>query len=89
MAAADSAKQTIHDVLKASSFGDIDDSVDVSDGPEDSIHLVIVSRKFDGLRTKEKHDLVWKVLQAKLPKKVWNRVSLTVCRSPEEIKVLI
>jgi stress-induced morphogen len=55
-------KQRIHDVLKGGYFHDADDSVDVSDGPDDSIHVVIVSRKFDGQRMKERHDLIWSEL---------------------------
>ena len=41
-------KVKIRDVLKENYFQDLDDLVDVSDGPDDSIHLIIVSRKFDG-----------------------------------------
>lgn len=50
-------KQKVHDELKRSYFSDPDDLVDVSDGPDDSIHIVVVSRKFDGRRLKEKNDL--------------------------------
>ncbi|WP_298189209.1 hypothetical protein [Metallibacterium sp.] len=49
-------KRKIHDVLKDASFKDCCDLVDVSDGPDDDIHIVIVSRKFDGRRMKEKND---------------------------------
>ena len=59
--------------------------VDVSDGPVDSIHLVIVSRKFDGRRMKEKHDLIWAEL-SKLTPEEWSKVSLSIGASPEEIK---
>ena len=51
-------KQKIHNVLKDAYFKDSEDLVDVSDGPDDSIHLVIVTRKFDGRRMKEKNDLI-------------------------------
>jgi stress-induced morphogen len=68
-------KQKIRDVLKNDYFRDIDDLVDVSDGPDDSIHLVIVSRKFDGRRMKEKNDLIWSVLVQKLPPEEWGKVS--------------
>jgi stress-induced morphogen len=80
-------KQKIHDVLKAVYFSGLDDSVDVSDGPDDdSIHVVIVSRKFDGRRLKEKHDLIWSVLSQNLGPDEWGKVSLSVGASPEEIK---
>jgi hypothetical protein len=51
-------KQKIRNALKSAYFRDPDDLVDVSDGPGDSIHLVIVSRKFDGRRLKEKNDMI-------------------------------
>ncbi len=80
-------KQTIHDVLKGGYFNDPEDLVDVSDGPGDSIHVVIVSRKFDGHRMKEKHDLIWSELNQHLPSDVWGKVSLSIGVSPEELKV--
>jgi stress-induced morphogen len=79
-------KRKIHDSLKTIYFGDPDDSVDVSDGPEDSIHVVIVSRKFDGRRVKEKNDLIWSLLVKSLHHDEWGKVSLSVGKSPEEIK---
>ena len=79
-------KQKIRDTLRDAYFKDPDDLVDVSDGPDDSIHVVIVSRKFDGRRMKEKNDLIWSVLVQKLPPVEWGKVSLSVGASPEEIK---
>jgi stress-induced morphogen len=79
-------KQKIHDVLKSVYFKDPDDSVDVSDGPEDSIHLVVVSRKFDGRWMKEKDDLIWSVLVDNLQPEEWGKISLSIGASPEEIK---
>ena len=79
-------KKKIHDVLKNVYFQDPDDSVDVSDGPDDSVHVVIVSRKFDGRRMKEKSDLIWSVLTKNLAPDEWGKVSLSIGASPEEIK---
>jgi stress-induced morphogen len=79
-------KQKIHDVLKGAYFKDPADLVDVSDGPDDDIHIVIVSRKFDGQRMKEKNDLIWSLLVQNLPPEEWGKVSLSVGASPEEIK---
>jgi stress-induced morphogen len=73
-------------MLKDVYFRDPDDMVDVSDGPDDSVHLVIVSRKFDGRRLKEKNDLVWNLLTQNLSPDEWGRISLTIAASPEEIK---
>lgn len=79
-------KQKVHDSLKQTYFKDLEDLVDVSDGPDDSIHVVIVSRKFDGRRMKEKNDLIWSILVQKLRPEEWGKVSLSVGTSPEEIK---
>jgi stress-induced morphogen len=79
-------KEKISRVLKDGYFKDPNDLVDVSDGPEDSIHLVIVSRKFDGRRMKEKNDLVWSLLVRDLTPEEWGKISLSVGASPEEIK---
>lgn len=79
-------KKKIHDVLKNAYFQDPDDSVDVSDGPDDSVHVVIVSRKFDGRRMKEKNDLIWSVLTKHLAPDEWGKISLSIGASPEEIK---
>jgi hypothetical protein len=79
-------KQKIRDVLKGAYFKDSDDLVDVSDGPDDSVHVVVVSRKFDGRRMKEKNDLIWGVLVKKLSPEEWGKVSLSIGTSPEEIK---
>jgi stress-induced morphogen len=79
-------KKKIRDVLRGVYFKDPDDLVDVSDGPDDSIHVVIVSRKFDGRRMRDKNDLIWSVLSKNLLPEEWGKVSLSVGASPEEIK---
>jgi acid stress-induced BolA-like protein IbaG/YrbA len=79
-------KRKIHDVLKRGYFRDVDDLVDVSDGDEDNIHVVIVSRKFDRRRTREKEDVIWSELTNSLAPEEWGKVSLSVGASPEEIK---
>jgi len=79
-------KQKIFEVLKKGYFKDPGDLVDVSDGPDDNVHLVIVSRKFDGRRMKEKNDLIWAELTQNLSPDEWGRISLSIGTSPEEIK---
>jgi len=79
-------KKRVREVLTGGYFHDRDDLVDLSDGPDDSIHVVIVSRKFDGKHMKEKHDLIWSELIQKLPPDVWGKVSLSIGVSPEELK---
>jgi stress-induced morphogen len=79
-------KKKVYDALRNGYFSDSDDAIDVSDGPEDSIHLVIFSRKFNGKSMKEKHDLIWSELMQKLDAEAWGKVSLSIGTSPEEIK---
>ena len=79
-------KDKIRDALKAAWFKSPDDLVDVSDGPDDGIHIVIVSRQFDGRRMKDKNDMIWSILVQNLRPEEWGKVSLTVGTSPEEIK---
>jgi acid stress-induced BolA-like protein IbaG/YrbA len=81
-------KQKVRDVLKRGYFRDDDDLVDVSDGDDDNVHLVVVSRKFDGKRLKEKQDLIWSELVQSLLPEEWGRVTLSVGVSPEEIKAI-
>jgi len=39
-----------------------EDTVDVSDGYKDNIHVLVVSRTFDPLTEKQKQDALWKVI---------------------------
>ena len=81
-------KTKIHEALKRGYFSDSTDFVDVSDGFDDLIHIVIVSRKFDGRRIKEKEDLIWSELLKNLSKDEWGQVSLSVGASTDEVKAL-
>ena len=81
-------KAQIRDSLKQTYFSDVDDLVDISEGDDEGIHVVIVSRKFDGQRMAEKNDLVWGFLVEMPRPEVWRQISLTVCASPEEVKAI-
>jgi len=81
-------KKKVYNVLKRGYFNGPDDAVDISEGPEDSIHLIIISRKFDGKRLKEKNDLIWSELMQHLVAEEWGKVSLSIGASPEEIKTV-
>ena len=39
-----------------------DDTVDISDGYKENIHVLIVSRRFDDMSEAEKQDLMWRVV---------------------------
>lgn len=77
-------KQKIEELLKAEFPGE---TVDVSDGYKDNIHIVVVSRKLDGMREKEKLDAVWQIIDGSdltLAEKAL--VSLIVPYGPRELK---
>lgn len=82
----DQLKAKIRDVLKNGYFSDVDDLVDVSDGFNGDVDVVIVSRKFDGRRMKEKNDLIWSELTQHLSPDEWGKISLSIGASPEELK---
>lgn len=79
-------KHKIYDVLKGGYFNSPDDLVDVSNGDEDCIHVVVVSRKFEEPWSGRNDDLLWSELTNNLSPEEWGRISLSVARSPEEIK---
>ena len=41
------------------------DTVDVSDGYHDNIHVVVMSRKFDNMNEREKQDYLWGLMDAR------------------------
>jgi hypothetical protein len=81
-------KTLIKETLKQGAFSDVEDLVDVSDGPDDEIHVVVITRKFDDLEPQERSDLIWDVLQKDLDARLWSRISLAVGASPEEVKAI-
>jgi stress-induced morphogen len=82
-----SLKMKIKNALRSTNyFNATEDYVNVSDGQDDDVHVVIVSDKFNGKRMKEKHDLIWSALLNSLSNDEWGQVSLTIGRSPEELK---
>lgn len=83
---AEDLKRKIYETLKHGYFNDPDDSVSVTDGPDEDIHVVIVSPKFNGQRLKEKHDLIWGQFFEKLKQEEWSQISLSIGVGPEELK---
>lgn len=80
-------KTKISDVLKRGYFSDHDDVVDVSDSDtsDEFIHVVVVSRKFDGRHLGEKTDLIWSELVQRLAPEEWGRITLSIGVSPAEV----
>ena len=62
-------------------------TVDVSDGYQDNIHIVVVSNKFSGKSENEKQDMLWNVIEASdLSDFEKNKISLIIPYSPAELK---
>jgi len=63
------------------------DTVDVSDGYRDNIHVMVVSRKFDQMRERIRDDCLWTIVQESgLTREEIGLVSLLLALSPGEIK---
>lgn len=64
-----------------------DDTVDISDGYKDNIHVVVVSRRFDEMPESQKQDIMWSILdQTPLTDHQKSLVSLLYPVSIAEIK---
>ena len=85
--ACEKLKQKIHDTLKSGYFSDSKDFVDVSDGAGDFIHVVVVSRKFNGHTMVDRSDIIWDGLLKHLSDEEWGHVSLLVGAIPEEVQI--
>lgn len=86
--ACETFKRKIHNILKDGYFDHEDDFVDVSDGYDDLVHVVVVSRKFNGTGSMLKRGgIIWDPLFNQLSNDEWGRVSLTVGRPPEEVRL--
>jgi len=63
------------------------DTVDISDGYEDNVHVMVVSREFDALTERQKQDLMWTIVEAsELSEPEKRLISLLYPVSPDEIK---
>ena len=85
--ACETLKQKIHDTLKSGYFSDSKDFVDVSDGSADHVHIVIVSRKFNGHTMGNRSDIIWDELTKHLSQEEWGNVFLSIGMLPEEIQI--
>ena len=80
-------KQKIHNTLQIGYFSDTKDYVDVSDGFDDLIHVVVVSRKFNGYTMIDRGDIIWDELLKHLSDEEWGYVSLLIGATPEEVQI--
>ena len=80
-------KQKIQNLLKTGYFNDTKDFVDVSDGAGDFIHVVVVSRKFNGHTMIDRSDIIWDELIKHLSDEEWGHISLLIGAIPEEVQL--
>ncbi len=80
-------KQKIHNTLKTGYFSDSKDFIDVSDGAGDLIHVVVVSRKFNGHTMGGRSDIIWDELLKHLSDEEWGHVSLLIGATPEDVQI--
>ena len=59
--------------------------VDVSEGYHDRLHVLVVSRDFDGLTEREKQTRLWEIAHRELADKTTG-ISLLIGYSPDELK---
>jgi len=80
----DQIKQALENALRAEFPKD---TVDISDGFQENIHVLIVSRRFDGMAEQDKQDLLWNVIdRTDLNEDEKRLISLTLPYSPAQIK---
>jgi ribosomal protein S3AE len=63
------------------------DTVDISDGYKENIHVMVVSREFDEMREDVKRELMWEIIDSTtLSEDEKTLISLVYPVSPAEIK---
>jgi len=63
------------------------DTVDVTDGYQENIHVMVVSRQFDTLKEREKQEFLWNLIDdAGLEESEKQLISLILPVSPEELR---
>lgn len=80
----DQVKQVLYKAFRAE-FPQ--DTVDIADGYQDNIHVMVVSRRFDSLTERQRMDLMWTLVDAThLTDKEKRLISLLYPVSPAEMK---
>ncbi len=80
-------KEKIEQILKQGYFNDPRDLVDVTDGPANDIHVLVVSRKYDTIRGVDE-DPIWDDLESNLEPEELEKVTVSIGVSPEQLKAI-
>lgn len=84
--ARDEVKRVLTNTLRARFPGEAY-YVDVSDGYDDLLHVLVVSRNFAGMTEQAKQELVWSAVEkAPLPRDQKRLVSLVLALTPDQVK---
>ena len=62
------------------------DTVDISDGYQDRIHIIVVSRKFDEMTDKDATEYLWSLIQNAIEEDEQTLISLIIPYSPAILK---
>ena len=64
------------------------DTIDVTDGYKENVHVMVVSRRFDDMPERAKHDLLWEIIDkgTDLSDEEKGLISLLYPISPSEIR---
>lgn len=82
-------KARIRQILREGYFSDQDqDRIEILDGVDDMVHVIVISQKLSGQGMREKQDLIMSDLINSLASGEWERVSLAVGASPDEVEGL-
>jgi hypothetical protein len=76
-------KRRIRDLFRAEFVHEPDESVQVSDGYAENVHVKVVSHQFDGLDVRRQQKLISDLIYNHLPPDDWVRISLTEAKPPE------
>jgi hypothetical protein len=64
-----------------------DDTIDLSDGYDENIHIVVVSRKFDKMGEKSRQAYLWRLIEkTNLTETEKDLVTVLLAYSPGELK---
>jgi hypothetical protein len=82
------SREQVKEVLRRAFRAEFpEDTVDISDGYQGNIHVLVVSREFDLMSPKEKPAFMWRIIdKSGLTRKEKDLVSLLLPYSPAELK---
>ena len=78
-------KDKVRTALADAYFNQPTDYIAVTDSEAGDMRVLIVSPQLGGKRAKEKRDLVWGALFARLTQPEWGQIVTLVAKTPDEV----